>query len=1444
MKRIKIEVILLILFALLFAGCGGEREKASLTREEAFRALREVSPADGAFVTGESAVVHWATPIPATGTVQYRRKGESRWETVGTGPGTTHGAVVEGLRPGEAYEYIVSLNVSDGIVKSEIRSFGTAKGVSFTERRYQFTIERDYEQWRVIDVRNNDAVPHKLKATLKGHFGDLALGFVGDGSQDRIIELGAGESQALEFVIHAQDSKKRDYEFVIDVASVNTNAEPPVGDSATVSIHVNSVNFHLEIAKDAICPWTLSTTLKITNKGDHLTDFDIKTDAALAGKVRFHPQVQHEWFAKGQTMDVLAIPILRLETQMLSGDVIFSAAGKEKRFPITFSVPGGKAVYCAATHSTFSAQGASSSCTNAGHICDDLMIPGNGPASPPVPRPDPGEKGPDRKKGINPLDIFNGLNWDSEVADADITFSDLRKDALKDLYTGLDRIGASSGTPYAPASGNKVSPKNWDSVDNPLHVNMGKLAAVIKEMQMSGISSNLLDSCWSIHFDITKTLVGDFKQSWIRQKYMMDNQDKKLDIEMRTQDYNKTIDAVNSIFRALNRLLGEDDVKFLEFEGDISPDDFPTPGIPYGILDCVSSPSVTRYETLELKYKGQTPGKPWKGLMNAEDFRQIEKQFNEDTELFDNKNYLDYLKNFIKKIARHFDNPLGPTICPGIRGGAVRPQVALLQRGLESCNMREPFLLMGRDNSAALAWHSPMPGDQEIYFAKTLPGDELKVTRMSKSRGDSRWPYLAGNLKGNLYIAWEDARDGAGMEIYLKRSEDGGESWSEDARLTKHGEGAHDPVIWVSGSDLLIAWEDARGGIYRRISSDGGKTWAKESRIIEGRVSWPQIAGKENNLWMAWKRYEDNNETVYASKSTNKGKSWSSPFKLSGSSNSAGEPAIIVLYDGSVCAAWRDNRDGASDIYFRKSKNGRTWTEEARLTTDTVYSEYPSMAETGKGLLVTFFSPSKGINFRCIMESSDMGKTWKEPFRISALKPNVEKAYFCTNFKLPWPRKLYPNHDIRIKINGHTIASFKDTVPAEGQYIFEFDPGILNYNPGSVARNWIEYDTTHLRGGHFYVTSNHKIILSHTYQEMLLVASSQAEADRAAQDLFPEQVNHALPDIGIYANKVTGFPEGDAGPQKVNLEVEVMNIGAGEARDIEVYIAKGADGNGEKLGSPARIPSIAAKGMHTVNFDFDYDGSCFMAAVIARCKDADYDSKNNRSVFRFGYSDLGKLLVVAEGPRESSAFVRSGGKKVKTFTSNEPVELPIGVYKIVVHGKEDITRENVAIKEGGQTLVIISAEDKRDTILRDTEGKGELSIDAANVYDAVLYDAEGNEICTVKTGYPDLYTRLIPIGTYAVKVRPEPYPEITLTVTIREGELTRVRLPGYGSIDLVAQGWYDAELFDAEGNKVRDLITWNTYVVPEGIYTLRVEGKEFKNIVVKVNETTAVETGL
>jgi Neuraminidase (sialidase) len=92
-----------------------------------------------------------------------------------------------------------------------------------------------------------------------------------------------------------------------------------------------------------------------------------------------------------------------------------------------------------------------------------------------------------------------------------------------------------------------------------------------------------------------------------------------------------------------------------------------------------------------------------------------------------------------------------------------------------------------------------------------------------------------------VHVVWYDERDG-NPEIYYKRSTDGGISWGADTRLTNINCDKYDPTIVVSGSIVHIAWTDDRNGstnieIYYKRSEDGGSTWGADTRLTNAPLS-------------------------------------------------------------------------------------------------------------------------------------------------------------------------------------------------------------------------------------------------------------------------------------------------------------------------------------------------------------------------------------------------------------------------------------------------------------------------------------------------------------------------------------------------------------------------------------------------------------------------------
>ncbi|MFH0885164.1 MAG: hypothetical protein V1861_05640, partial [Candidatus Micrarchaeota archaeon] len=252
----------------------------------------------------------------------------------------------------------------------------------------------------------------------------------------------------------------------------------------------------------------------------------------------------------------------------------------------------------------------------------------------------------------------------------------------------------------------------------------------------------------------------------------------------------------------------------------------------------------------------------------------------------------------------------------------------------------------------------------EIYFKRSTNsgaswGSDIRLTNAS---GDSTSSSISA-FGNNVYVVWVDARDGDG-DIYFKRSEDYGATWSKDMRLTKSAGLRGQPTVSASGSTLLVFWMDNRDGnweIYHMRSTDDGETWSDDIRFSfdEGVSEVPVVAFSGNSAHVAWpdsrtsgpeEHYIDAYE-IYYRRSTDGGASWSDETRLTNAPKWSADPSIAVL--GSyVHVVWPERRDmnGSGreddrDIYYKYSTNeGASWTSDFRLTNAIGESGIPSIA--------------------------------------------------------------------------------------------------------------------------------------------------------------------------------------------------------------------------------------------------------------------------------------------------------------------------------------------------------------------------------------------------------------------------------------------------------------------------------------------------------------------
>jgi predicted neuraminidase len=176
-----------------------------------------------------------------------------------------------------------------------------------------------------------------------------------------------------------------------------------------------------------------------------------------------------------------------------------------------------------------------------------------------------------------------------------------------------------------------------------------------------------------------------------------------------------------------------------------------------------------------------------------------------------------------------------------------------------------------------------------------------------------------------IHVVWHDER--TNWDIYYKRSPDGGLSWGADTRLSNGPGESHSASVAVSGSNVIVVWNDSRDGHWELFyirSTDGGISWGTETRLTANdsfSSSNPVAASIGSVFHLVWEDGRDGNEEIYYKRSTDGGLSWSTDVRLTNNTAVSYSPSVTV--SGSfVLVVWYDDRDGNNEIYYKRSTDG------------------------------------------------------------------------------------------------------------------------------------------------------------------------------------------------------------------------------------------------------------------------------------------------------------------------------------------------------------------------------------------------------------------------------------------------------------------------------------------------------------------------------------------
>ena len=204
-----------------------------------------------------------------------------------------------------------------------------------------------------------------------------------------------------------------------------------------------------------------------------------------------------------------------------------------------------------------------------------------------------------------------------------------------------------------------------------------------------------------------------------------------------------------------------------------------------------------------------------------------------------------------------------------------------------------------------------------------------------------------------------------------------------------------------------------RNGIFVRRSLDGGKTWEKDHIPVAEQPTQPGIPFEDKpylvadntkskyagNLYIGWTRWRIADSQMVLSRSTDDGKTWSSPIEIDAhpglprDDNGAAEGFDgAVAPDGTLYATWSQD----NDIMFTASRDGGKTFSRARAVIHTApimfaietldrANGFPQIAVDPKSSLiyVTWSDYRNGDLDVFLASSTDKGKHWTAPVRVN-----------------------------------------------------------------------------------------------------------------------------------------------------------------------------------------------------------------------------------------------------------------------------------------------------------------------------------------------------------------------------------------------------------------------------------------------------------------------------
>jgi hypothetical protein len=292
---------------------------------------------------------------------------------------------------------------------------------------------------------------------------------------------------------------------------------------------------------------------------------------------------------------------------------------------------------------------------------------------------------------------------------------------------------------------------------------------------------------------------------------------------------------------------------------------------------------------------------------------------------------------------------------------------------------------------------------------------DVLVNQTAGHVNNDRWGTfsLAVGADGESVLTWIFANNNSQRSIHAQRlSNTGARLWAEDVVVAQPDCGDCDefslegnsPAVTLAadGSATFVFLRDTFGPRFQiyaqRLSSTGQHLWTYDVALTFNRpvvyyMSGPAIGiTPDQHVWAVWR--EGVGESHLYAQTLDADGNWLIPSAVAVADDpgSAGqtEPALGVGPDGSVYAAWDDNRRGQVDVYLSRLKpdGSLAWKNDIRVNGDDPHARannYPKLAVDQNGNALIVYTRQRENTFQMYAQLVDVNgnKIWPQEVALT-----------------------------------------------------------------------------------------------------------------------------------------------------------------------------------------------------------------------------------------------------------------------------------------------------------------------------------------------------------------------------------------------------------------------------------------------------------------------------